>query len=96
MTALRCFLGTFIIAKTKVSLKQVHSLCADSRPGDWLRLAKGPPHPSFCQCEAHGPPLAINHTVLLAFWMNIFFTQFWTGKLLVCGPTPHHCQIYWL
>ena len=23
--------------------KQVHSLCEDSRPGDWLRLAKGPP-----------------------------------------------------
>ena len=22
--------------------EQVHSLCVDSRPGDWLRLAKGP------------------------------------------------------
>ena len=23
--------------------KQVHSLCVDSRPGDWLWTAKGPP-----------------------------------------------------
>ena len=44
--------------------EQVHSLCVDSRPGDRLRLAKGPhsPHPLFfcqAQSEAHGPPSAM-------------------------------------
>ena len=49
----------------EVDEKQVHSLCVDLRPGDRLRLAKGPPHHShpslFCQAqsEAHGPPSAM-------------------------------------
>ena len=43
--------------------EQVHSLCVDLRPGDRLRLAKGPPHPLFfcqAQSEAHGPPSAMD------------------------------------
>ena len=31
----------------KYTMKQVHSLCVDSRPGDRLRLAKGPPSSSL-------------------------------------------------
>ena len=40
-------------------MKQVHSLCVDSRPGDRLRLA--PSLFFFCQAqsEAHGPPSAM-------------------------------------
>ena len=51
-------------ANSQSGIKQVHSLCVDSRPGDRLRLAKGPfiiHYPSFCQAqyEANGPPSAM-------------------------------------
>ena len=57
--------GHFIFVIYIWVYEQVHSLCVDSRPGDLLRLAKGPPHHShpslFCQAqsEAHGPPSAM-------------------------------------
>ena len=46
--------------KNSEHIEQVHSLCVDSRPGDRLRLAKGPGLPQCqAQSEAHGPPSAM-------------------------------------
>ena len=55
--------------------EQVHSLCVDSRPGDRLRLAKGPP-PSSSLHHSVNVKISSGHFFLTKFFIaNNFFWQ---------------------